>query len=332
VAPVVSTVIFRMALGNTLTSPAEMGLGAVFPVLFIPLVMIAWQYDFHWVLFFTIGMALADLAVLSLDLGKISPNTIPLISSVIIRAFSLGIVGNIVTQLVETQAEQRRDLIHANIQLSRHAATLEDLGVSQERNRLARELHDTLAHTLSGTAVNLEAMRLLIPPEMGEVHRMLDQSLENTRGGLAETRRALKDLRSQPLEDLGLVIAIRDLAADCAERSGLKLDLDLPSMPLELTPDVEQCMYRIAQEALANVLRHAEASRVGVRLRSDLDCVSLEIHDDGRGFDVDSIDATEQFGLRGMRERARLVGGALNVESLPGQGTRIQFDYRVSND
>lgn len=328
VVPILSMIVFRLVIPTKPTTPEEMGLWPVFPVLFIPLILIAWQYNFRSVLILTIATALVDLMLILVSLGQISLDTIPAISSVFIRAIALGVVGQIVSLLMDTQREQRHDLISANIRLSQHAATLEDLAVSQERNRLARELHDTLAHTLSGMAVNLEALKLMIPQEMDEVHRMLERSLETTRKGLAETRRALKDLRSLPLEDMGLKNALRDLAVDMASRADLKLTLELPVEPLELTPDLEQCLYRIAQEALTNILHHAGASSITVQLVDDQTGLLMVVSDDGKGFSIDGVDSSEKFGLRGMQERARLAGGELMVTSNPQQGTCVRFIYR----
>ncbi|HPH95856.1 MAG TPA: sensor histidine kinase [Anaerolineaceae bacterium] len=328
VVPVLIVITIRLVGPIMPASPEEMGLWPVFPLLFIPLILIAWQYNFRSVLILTIAVVLVDLGLILAAVGQISLDTIPAISSVFIRAIALAVVGQIVSELMITQREQRHDLVSANLRLSQHAATLEDLAVSQERNRLARELHDTLAHTLSGMAVNLEALKLMIPQELSEVHQMLDRSLESTRKGLAETRRALKDLRSQPLEDMGLKNALRDLAVDTASRGGLKLSLDLPTSPLDLTPDLEQCMYRIAQEALTNILHHADARNITIKLSDDQKNLTLEIIDDGKGFAAGEVDASEKFGLRGMQERARLAGGDLLVISNPGQGTRVEFSYR----
>ncbi|MEN4011425.1 MAG: sensor histidine kinase [Bellilinea sp.] len=332
VVPVLSMVVFHPTLSATTLVPMEMGLWSVFPVLFIPLVIIAWQYNFRAVLAFTVAVTLADLILNFTAVQQITLDTVPVISSVFIRAFTFGMVGHIVTQLMETQREQRDDLIHANLRLSRYAATLENLAVSQERNRLARELHDTLAHTLSGLAVNLEALKLTTPSELVDVHHMLNRSLENTRIGLSETRRALKNLRSSFLEDMGLVNAIRNYALDITARADVKLGLDLPARPLDLTPALEQCIYRITQESLTNCLRHADAHCIRIRLEQERGIVSLVVEDDGKGFVANAVDSSDRFGLRGMQERARLAGGELEVLSSPQHGTRIRFHVKLPDD
>jgi signal transduction histidine kinase len=230
-----------------------------------------------------------------------------------------------VVRLIAAQRAQRRSLTEANARLAHHAATLEQLAISRERNRLARELHDTLAHTLSGLAVQLEATRSLWERDPGGARALLDASLVATRAGLSESRRALQALRAAPIEELGLLRALQRMAESAAERSGLALDLRLPERDLELPPDIEQCIYRVAQEALENVVRHAEASQVAVHLLYDRQRAALLVRDDGQGFDSTQVDATQRLGLRGMRERARLAGGQLELTSQPGVGTSIHL-------
>jgi signal transduction histidine kinase len=234
--------------------------------------------------------------------------------------------------MVTIQRAQRRELIRANLRLSQHAETLEQLTLSRERNRLARELHDTLAHTLSGQAVNLEAIKLTLEPDQTEVAGMLDQALVTTRDGLTEVRRAIKDLRSQPLEDLGLAEAIRNLALEASARADFILSLEIADRLPRLDLEVEHAIYRIAQEAFANITQHAHARRVTLRLAMEKGVVCLAISDDGDGFDRHQIDFESRHGLLGIKERATMVNGKLEVDSQPGRGTRVQFAVAVGDD
>ena len=305
----------------------------LFPVLLVPLVLIAWQYGFRYALAFTAVTAIVELGVLYPVVGsKVDFETLPLLGLPLIRAFAFGTVGHIVDHLINTQQAQSKALLKANYRLSRHAETLEQLAVSRERNRLARELHDTLAHTLSGQAVNLEAIKLTVPPEQTETLSMLDQALESTRSGLRETRRALKDLRSQPLEDLGLALALRNLARDAASRAAFELELDIPDALPALPPEVEQCVFRIAQESLENIVRHASARLVRLRLGVEAGRLQMEIGDDGIGADLDRLDLQDKLGLQGMRERAAEVGGVFEVSSQPSKGTTIRFSVEAPDD
>lgn len=304
----------------------------LFPILIVPMVLIAWQYGFRWVLVVIVLTAVIELLVLLPVVGGITIETLPILGVPLIRAFAFGTVGHIVAQLVRTQHTQSKSLIKANYRLSLHAETLEQLTLSRERNRLARELHDTLAHTLSGQIVNLEAIKLMVPDEQAEIQNMLDRALLDTRSGLHETRRAVKDLRSLPLEDLGLAIAIRNLALEAASRADFELKLKINEKIPELPAQVEQSIYRIAQESLENIVRHSEATKVLLTFGVDKNRLRLEIQDNGVGSDLDSMDYENRLGLRGMQERAAEIQGTFDVYSLPDQGMTIQFSIKVPDD
>jgi signal transduction histidine kinase len=277
------------------------------------------------VLLFGLSSALFEFMLLSstaeLSLEQLRWSTVALVGRSMLAMF----VAYILSSLIEEQRKQRYELAEANRKLIRYAATLEQLAISQERNRLARELHDTLAHALSGLAVQLDAITTIWDPIPPRAKAMLERALSITRIGLDETRRALQALRATPLEDLGLGLAIHDLAERMAERSGLSLDLDVPELMRGVSPEVEQCYYRVAQEAMENVLQHADAKRLSVSLRQQDAVLTLEISDDGLGFERETGADEDQFGLRGMRERAELIGGTLDVESRAGQGTTIRL-------
>jgi signal transduction histidine kinase len=310
-------------------APVLAGAWQLVLVLFLPLVLIAWQYNFHIVLAYSLGTALFDLGLTVLTVGWDMLHTPPFLGIIFMRTVSFMIVGYMVSQLVKAQRKQRQELAQANTQLTHYATTLEQLSVSRERNRLAHELHDTLAHTLSGVTVQLEAVDALWETDPTAAHTLLDQSLATTRTGLTETRRALQALRASPLEDLGLALAVRHLAESLAARTGLTLDLQLPEQLDDLNPVVEQCIYRVAQEALANVDRHANANHLRVELNRDNQHLTLTITDNGGGFTPDEVNADGQFGLKGMQERAEMVGGTLEVNSQPGQGTTVWLTVLV---
>ncbi len=295
------------------------------------LLIIAWQYRFRYAVLYTLLISgLEWLMVLSADtpdhLGAaINSN------SLITRAIIYLLVGYIVTGLMSRQRQQRRELEAANerqtasnAKLARYAATIEQLSISHERNRLARELHDTLAHSLSALSVQLEAISALWEVDPTAARKLLSQADDTTRTGLAEARRALQALRAAPLEELGLALALREAAQATAKRADLNLELDIPELVITLSPAVEQGIYRIAQEALENVIRHARARRLSVKLACSPTLLELSISDNGLGFSPDTLNETSnRFGLRGMRERAAVLGGTLQIISQPGQGTRI---------
>ena len=298
-------------------------------ILFVPLVIVAWQHPLRDMILFCLGTALLDLA---LAIPAARGDQWTFLSSahgVLGRTGSFLLVGYMVARIMEIQRKQRQSLAEANTKLTHYAMTLEQLTTTRERNRLARELHDTLAHTLSAVAVELEAVDSLWDVDAAQARTLLRRSLSATRTGLTETRRALQALRSSPLEDLGLVLAIRQEAQAVAERANLTLDLHIPEPMDNLPPNVEQCIYRVAQEALANAAHHAQAQRVEVKLLREDGCLTLTVSDNGQGFDPSSIDAEHHLGIRGMRERAEMVSGTLEIESEPGQGTTVRLTVEV---
>ncbi|MFN2242784.1 MAG: sensor histidine kinase [Anaerolineae bacterium] len=316
--------------------PSENPLQTPFSIFFfVTLVLIAWQYSFRFVLAYVLGLTLYQVWLrspvvpmpLSADVGWL-----------ILQGAMMLLVGYIIVQLVSIQREQRAALeqayqkqAQANVRLQRYAVALEELTISRERNRLARELHDTLAHSLSAVTVQLEAVRSLWEINPSSARDMLDRADDTARRGLTEARRALQDLRASPLQDLGLALALRELAKSAAERTGASLALHLPDHNLDnLSPAVEQGVYRIAQETLENIVRHSEAQSIVFRLQQAAGSLSLTISDDGRGIGAEVLQAStaggqDGLGLRGMKERAALLGGSLEISRQEGQGTLVHL-------
>jgi signal transduction histidine kinase len=233
----------------------------------------------------------------------------------IIRTISFIAVGVFISLLVSRLRGQSESLREANANLTHYASTLEQLTVSRERNRLARELHDTLAHSLTAISVSLETAKAYFDIDSNKTRELLDKSLDATRTGVDETRRALKALRSNALEDMGLGLAIQRMAETAAARSRLTLKVDLQDPMPSLSPDVEQTIYRVVQESIENIVKHSQAKSFSVRLENDGHVTTLTIEDDGLGFDPRGEKSTGHFGLMGMRERAELAGGKLKVKS-----------------
>lgn len=303
----------------------------LFPILLVPLVLIAWQYRFRVVLAFIFLTTIIELSTLVPRLKYINYETLPILGLPLIRAFAFGTVGHVITRLIATQREQQRKLVEANIKLNEHANALEQLTLSRERNRLARDLHDTLAHTLSGLTVNLEAIKILMGKDHPQILARLDHALDNTRTGLRDTRRALKDLRVKQVEDLGLKLALENLADQAAARGQFEIQLTLPNMLPESSVPIEQVYYRIAQEALENIVKHAQASLVKLSLEVHDSLYTLKIEDNGIGFKTLDERSLDTLGLQGMQERATECGGDLSVTSEPGKGTIIIIKTELSH-
>ena len=303
------------------------------PFFYVLLILVAWQYDFKAVLLFTLGSSGFEIALNMLipeQAQYFAPfedinNQMFIIGSIILRTVSFLIIGFVIARLVSAQRRQRKALAEANLKLVQYASTVEQLTISRERNRLSRELHDTLAHTLSALAVQIDALMAVWQPIPDKAQEMLEKMLDTTRKGLEETRRSLKDLRAAPLEDMGLALAISSLAKDFAARNGLSLELDVPAEVNNLPQEVEHGFYRVAQEALENVIRHAGAQNVRVQLEQNRDELTLVVSDDGRGFDIEGEKTEYQLGVQGMYERAELIGAELDVSSKAKKGTVVRL-------
>ncbi len=295
-----------------------------------PLLMVAWQYRFSAVLWFAAVTTALDLAMANLSLFGLGSKASEYHHVIITRVVILLAAGYIITRLMTAQRTQRDQLERANTRLANFAAAAERLAISHERNRIARELHDTVAHSLSGLTLTLEAMRTRWDADPVSVRQMLDTALETARSGMGETRRALEALRASPLETMGLVRALEELAQGEAQRAGAQLKLILPDGEPSLTMDAEQVCYRIAQEALENVIRHADAALIELALEVDGDRIELRVRDDGCGFQPNAV-RDGRFGLRGMEERAMLLDGELTVNSEIGQGTEVIADFCNGN-
>jgi two-component system NarL family sensor kinase len=206
----------------------------------------------------------------------------------------------------------------------------------EERNRLAREVHDTLAQELTGIALQLEAADALLERSPDRARARIRQALERTRDSLDEARRSVLDLRAGPLERQALPAALEALIQRFAEETGTAVECKLALAGPRLPARVEEALYRVAQEALGNVRRHAQASAVRVELRQESDNIQLIVADNGRGFDAELPGSpgagvsAHGFGLIGMQERARLLNGAMRISSCPGAGAQIEVTIPVS--
>jgi signal transduction histidine kinase len=206
-------------------------------------------------------------------------------------------------------------------------------GVRDERERLAREIHDTLAQGLTGIVAQLRAAEAAgddlaadDPADRAGWRRHVTLAAQLSRESLAEARRSVHALRPQELECAALGAAIADIAGRWSARHGLAVQVTTTGAPGPLSPDAEAALLRAAQEALANVAKHAEASRVGVTLSYLDDQVALDVRDDGRGFDPSATGGPHAgggFGLVAMRQRIEALDGTLQIESRPRHGTGI---------
>lgn len=297
---------------------------------FVSALLVAWEYKYRYLYLYVFMLTLYQTLV------SPWPNNLPWTvpgGFLVLQAVMMLLAGSVVATMATVQAAQRAALAEAyqrqaadNERLQQYASTLEELATTRERNRLARELHDTLAHSLSAVTVQLEAVRSLWSRQPDKAQAMLEKADATARTGLAEARRALQALRASPLEDLGLALALQELAQTAAQRTGARLELRVPDALTGCLPSgVEQGVYRIAQETLENVVRHAAASTIGIELRVDEAGLVLRIEDDGQGIAAETVEEASEggLGIRGMQERANLIGGKLDIASASGSGTRV---------
>ncbi|MEW9551485.1 sensor histidine kinase [Nonomuraea sp. NPDC050783] len=206
--------------------------------------------------------------------------------------------------------------LHARLlDQARHA------GVRDERHRVAGELHDTVAQDLVALIRRLDAAARTTGHD---ARRHLGQAAELARRGLAEARRSVRGLRPEPLERAALPEALRGMADSWSRAPGVPLACEVTGPPVAFSADVEppcSVLFRVAQEALANVAKHAGAPRVALTLSYTDELILLDIRDDGAGFDPQR--PADGFGLDGTRQRVRAAGGTLRIESEPGAGTAV---------
>ncbi len=197
----------------------------------------------------------------------------------------------------------------------------------QERKRIARELHDETSQVLTSLLISLAILEEAITSDEAR------QRITETRALAHQTLRAIRnlsiDLRPSALDDLGLLPALRWYVKEYQHKFPIEVDFQASGFKKRLPPEMETAIYRIVQESLTNIAKHAQAHTATITLREDADAVYATISDDGKGFDLDELqrgqDRDRGLGLVGMHERAHLLGGTLAVESAPGQGTTIQF-------
>lgn len=241
----------------------------------------------------------------------------------LVAAVTLALVVNSasVTNHALRQHEERDRITVENARLREQLQLrARDAGIIEEGRRLAAEVQDTLAQSLTGIITQLAAAeQARDDPEALSRHLELARSLATA--GLTEARRSVRALRPEQLDSASLPVAIGTLTREWAEQSGVPARLNTTGTHTRLAGEVEDTVFRVAQEALSNVAKHAQAGRVALTLTYLDDTLLLDVHDDGHGFDPDT--PTDGYGLAGMRERLAGVGGMLTIESADGHGTTL---------
>jgi len=217
------------------------------------------------------------------------------------------------------------DLVSIAVERARLFARQAEFGATLERNRLAREIHDTLAQGLAAITMQLETADALLDAGSSaeRAQSAITQALSLARANLEEARRSVLDLRAAPLDGRTLAQALSALAEEWSSQSDTPVWFQVTGGSRPLPNRVEAGLYRIAQEAVGNAVRHAGARTIRLKLQAQPGQVRLLILDDGRGFDATAI-PQDRYGLAGISERVHLLGGKLTLQTSPGRGTRVE--------
>ena len=227
------------------------------------------------------------------------------------------------TRELERRVQARTREVERLAEDSRYAA------VVRERLRLARDLHDTLAHSMMEMLVEVRTLRMLHAHDPGRLAAELERAEEVARDGLKEARDAVSQMRLNTVRDLGLGAALSSAVTRLAERTGLEVRYEADLQAGSFADPRAETVFRIAEEALRNIDRHAQATHVELSLKGAGDgAIELAIADDGVGFDPEAAHPGH-FGVTGIREQAQLIGAELELHSAPGQGTRLRLRLRV---
>ena len=232
--------------------------------------------------------------------------------------------------LEQRVAERTAELADANQRL-RHLSVQIINAQEAERKRISQELHDEMGQALTAIIYNLEMSLRDLPPGLGQTTReRLVEAYSLTLRTLEQVRLLSLDLRPAMLDDLGLVPALRSYVGRYTRRTGIEVAFEAIGMEEQLSPEMETALYRIVQEALTNVARHAQAQSIRLRLERKACAVAVVVQDDGRGFDVEetreSNPSDSGVGLIGIEERVHALGGKLGIFSRPGQGTVLSVE------
>jgi signal transduction histidine kinase len=227
----------------------------------------------------------------------------------------------IYTRITVNEQQARTGLAEANQKLRAYADQVEQMATIQERNRLAREIHDGLGHYLTAINIQIKAARAFVDQDPAQTKAALDNAQNLSQEALADVRRSISELRSDPSTSGPLADRLRTLLEE-TQAAGIQTDLKVEGTAAPLSPQVDFTLYRAAQEGLTNVRKHANASRAGLHLCYTERTLRLVVSDNGMG----SQQTGGGFGLTGLQERVQLLGGTLQVETAPGQGFSLTVE------
>lgn len=292
----------------------------------LPLTGQAAAYGRRWaaaVALGTLAVLLAPAVAAGADMVDVLLNGLALGAALVFVAL-FSLVGIDAERARAEVARLNEDLAARNATLAAYAAQAEELATVRERNRLAREIHDSLGHYLTVVNVQLEAAGALLAKDPDRARAAIENAQRLTREGLADVRRSVAALRADPAAERPLVERLKWLVSQ-ARLAGQAVTLTVRGTPRQLTPAAELTLYRAAQEGLTNARRHAGEAKVQVLLEyAEQGQVRVEVADSGVG--ASAAELTDGFGLVGLRERAALLGGCVEVTTAPGAGFRLAVE------
>jgi signal transduction histidine kinase len=250
-----------------------------------------------------------------------------LVYGFITGAVAFTAIGLLLHRLVNTSSERAsliNDLRRAQAELEAAHQRDAELAVLRERERLARDLHDSLGHTLVTLAVQMEAVQRLIPVDAPRAATLLEEMKQLTRSSMDALRRSLANLRAPGLGDRPLIQAMRGLAEDVSKRTGLQIRFEVPAEADAFNRTLAEVIWRVYHEALCNIEQHAQARRVHLLLERSDSNVRIVIADDGVGLPPAADQKPGHFGLRGIRERIEGLGGSLRLGASDLRGAHIE--------
>jgi PAS domain S-box-containing protein len=224
-----------------------------------------------------------------------------------------------------TEEKKAREKLRLSGEQLREFAAGIDAVREEERSRVAREIHDELGQAL--TVLKLELSWLQTKPQHNqrELRKKVKSMMAHVDNTIETMRKIVSDLRPAILDDLGLIPAIEWQVKEFQKRTGIRTQLRSNVQEADITPERSAAVFRVVQEALTNVMRHAKAKTVQVGLKKDKGVLKISVSDDGEGMTVDSITDLKSLGIVGMRERILRIGGDFKIHSNPGSGTRVEL-------
>lgn len=248
----------------------------------------------------------------------------PIVWAFLFTALGAILLGAWITAIIGQSARRRQLIEQLEATQAELAATERRAGILEERQRLARDIHDTLAQGFTSIVMHLEAADQALPDDLDTLQKHLGRARETARTSLEQARRVVDALRPQSLDQRSLPDAIERTAARWQEETGIPLTTTTTGDPVPLHPDIEVTLLRATQEALANIRKHAQATAVQLTLSYMDDVVVLDVQDDGVAFaGAAASPLSGGYGLQAMRERAEHWGGSVTLESEPGEGTTV---------